>query len=1135
MKKTRFIFPTGSLIKKSSCLCISLFLASAITFAQNQRITLNLKNVPLKQALDKISKEAKVSVAYSKEFVNPNQTVNVSASDATLQEVMTNLLKGSNIDFRIADNKIYLFDKSLKQTSPQKSGQTQVVTGKVLDQATGEPMIGVNVMVKGTTSGTVTNLDGEYSIQAAPGNTLVFSFVGYKDTHATVDGKKEKVVRLNENSTLLNDVVVVGYGTQKKVNLTGSVATVKGEQLESRPITSVSAGLQGLLPGVTITQGSGQPGNSTDIKIRGVNTINSSTSPLILIDGVAGGDLNLLNPDDVENVSVLKDAASSAIYGARAGNGVILITTKKGSKQDKTTISYSGYVGWQTPTALPKLVNGREYMELANEAYVNAGFGKLYLDESFAAYDNGTSPNDYSNTDWISESFKKSAFQTGHNVNISGGTGKSSYYMSYGYLDQDGLVVGDSYASNRHNARIHVNTEVNKRLTVSGNIGYVDYYQKECGYSGTTGVFRLAQRMSPLYPVMWQQQDENGNWSDSEYYSSSSIYNPVYVAYNSGYRNRNSRTFNGQTNVIVKIIEGLTVNGMYAANFYNREYKKFVPVMPKYYSDLTEQPSNVSLKSYINKSFLNTLTQTLNATLNYEHQFGKNNINLLGGFSQEWAKSSDLSGTRTKILLEGIEEINGGTEEIENSGSGEEWALRSFFGRVNYNFAEKYLFEANVRMDGTSRFAKGNRWGCFPSFSAGWRFSEESFMEFATAVMDMGKLRASWGELGNQNVGSNYYPFVTVMQAVDKNYPIGNTENVGYQVLALGNRNIKWETLRMLNLGADFSFFNNRLTASFDWFKKNNINALVTGSYPLVIGFSSASALPLENMGEIENKGWELSLSWRDVIGKVTYGATFNLADSKNKIKDLGTSAPVLGDNIRRVGDPIDAYYGYRTAGLLQVSDFGGQNEFGNYINPNCAVLTSGIAVQPGDIKYVDISGPDGTPDGVINDYDKVVIGNKIPRYSYSFKGFAEWKGFDFSFYLQGVGKANGYITDEARHCFINDYSVPKKSHLDRWTSENTNAKYPRMYYAQTHNRYFSDYWVEDASYLRLKNIQLGYTLPKQWSGKLGLSKLRAYFSADNLFTITNYFENFDPEVQETSGDIYPQVKTYVFGLNLTF
>lgn len=1106
--------------------------------AQSQKITLNLHDVTLDNAVSQIASQANVSVAYSKEFVDTKQLVSVSVKNASLKDALNNLLRRTSVGYTISGNKLFLFDKKIEDKI--NAGKRVKVRGQVRDQVTSEPMIGVSVLVKGSQAGTITDMDGNYSIEVTPDQTLVFSFIGYKTKEIEVGPKTDISVHLAENAQMLNDVVVVGYGVQKKVNLTGAVSAVKGEELSSRPLTNVGSGLQGMLPGVSIVQPSGQPGNDKmSIVVRGISTLNSKTDPLILIDGVAGGDLNMLNPDDIENVSVLKDAASSAIYGARAANGVILVTTKQGSQKEKTSVSYSGYVGFQTPTALPDLVDGREYMELANEAYVAAGFGKLYLEDAFETYDRGDSPNEYSNTDWVKEVYKKSAMQTGHNVSVRGGTAKSGYYMSYGYLKQDGLIVGDPFSSRRHNARLSMNTELYDRLKLNGNLSFVDFYRQENGISGTTGVFRTVQRMSPLLPVKWQEQNADGDWVDSEHYAYTSFMNPVDVAYNSGYQKRNSRTFNGQVNASLKIIDGLYINGQYAANYYTRDIKKFVPAMYRWMSDGTEDPGNKLRKNSISNSYVNTLTQTLNATATYQKNVARHDFKLLAGFSQEWAYTHTLSAGRKSILLDGIEVIDAGTEELTNGGSAEEWALRSYFGRFNYNFDEKYLFEANIRCDGTSRFDKDNRWGCFPSFSAGWNFSKENFMKFAEPVLQMAKLRASWGELGNQNVGDNYYPYLVAIESVDKAYPIGNQLNTGFKQIALGNRNIKWETIRMLNIGVDMAFFNNRLTVSVDWFKKNNMDALVRPSYPLVIGVwqkdTSRDYLPLENLGEVESRGWELNLSWRDQIGEVKYGAYFNLSDSRNKILDLGSSAPVLGDRIRRVGDPIDAYFGYKTNGLAQIDDFEGKDSFGNYIKPKFPTFQDGVAVQPGDIKYMDISGKDGKPDGVINDYDKVVIGNKAPRYSYSFKGELEWKGIDFSFYLQGVGKADGYLSEEARHCFINDYSVPKKSHLDRWTPTNTGASYPRMYYAQTHNRRFSDYWIEDASYLRLKNVQLGYTFPQQWMKKLGVSKLRAYVSADNLFTITKYFDGFDPEVQQSEGDTYPQVRTYVFGLNLVF
>ena len=1113
-------------------------LSANFAYSKHSIIKLNANTITVGELISNIENQTDYLVLFRNREVDMEQTVDLSSKSGEIAMFLKKAFENTDIAYEFENKYIVLTKKGEQTLLTKTTNQAERRISGVVKDASGETIIGANVIVKGSSSGTITDVNGRYSLNVPEGATLQFSYIGYNTVEVKIEKQNNINITMNEDSQALDEVVVIGYGTQKKVNLTGAVSSVKGDVFENRPIGAVGTGLQGFLPGVTITSPSGQPGSTgMNITVRGVNTINSQTNPLILIDGVAGGDLNLVNPDDIESVTVLKDAASSAIYGARAANGVILVTTKKGKTEGRTSLSYSGNFGVQTPTSLPEMVNGRQFMVLENEARNARGVAIPYSEEAFMKYDSQNFPNDYSNTDWIKETFKDFSTQQSHNVNLSGKSNNSSYYMSYGFLNQDGLIIDDAYNSRRHNLRLRLNTNVFDRLKIDGNVSFIDFYKTDAGGSGTGGVFRLVQRVSPLLPVMWQLPTEGGGFMDSPYWSYGSVGNPVRVAQESGYSRNQSRTFNGNFNATLDIMDGLFANGQYSYNYYTRDVKNWSPTQPRFLADGTPHAANDNVLNSISESHRSILTQTLNTTLNYQKTISKHTFNVLAGFSQEWAYLPTLSASRKKILLDGIEVIDAGTEDIINSGTAEHWALRSYFGRINYDFMEKYLFEANVRMDGTSRFSKDNRWGVFPSFSAGWKFSEEAFMEWTKPALTIGKIRASWGELGNQNISSNYYPYLTAIERQTKSYPIGNKENVGFKQYSLANEDIKWETIRMLNIGVDVQMFNNRLDMSFDWFKKNNINALLKPIYPTVIGISASANLPLENIGSIENKGWEFQIGWRDQIQQVKYGFSANVSDTKNKITDMGKSAPSLGNYLRRVGDPINAYYGYMTDGLAQVGDFGSYNEATKkYEEPKFAVISSyANIIQPGDIIYRDISGEDGTPDGKIDEYDKVVFGNPFPRYSFSFRGYAEWNNFDFSFFLQGIGKVNGYLQDEARHAFLNDYSVPKTAHLDRWTPNNTNATYPRLYYQPSHNIVFSNYWMENAAYLRLKNIQLGYTIPRMITQKSMIDKLKVYVSIDNLLTFTNYFGGFDPEVVETSGDSYPQVKTFSFGVQLVF
>lgn len=685
------------------------------------------------ERLNEMGKLTGQTVSYNATEIRDEVVPSIETETNNMEEWLYKSLKGSKFTYEKRNSTHYLIVRNKQEikNESEQGRQVSALQGRVTD-IRNEPLIGVNIVEKGTLNGTVTDKNGYYSLSVPSDAIIVFSYIGYTAQEIPRNKRNTINVILGEDSELLDEVVVVGYGTQKKINLTGSVASVQGDVLENRPVGTVGVGLQGMLPGVTITSSSGQPGSpGLNVLVRGVNTIHSQTTPLILIDGVSGGDINLVNPDDIESVVVLKDAAASAIYGARAANGVILVTTKKGKKEGKPIINYTGYVGIQTPTSLPELVNGREYMTLSNEARNARGVAIPYTDEAFMKYDSKNFPNDYSNTNWVNAVYKKHATQQSHNVNINGRSAHTSYYMSYGFLDQTGLIVGDPYSSSRHNIRLRLITDLTDRLRIDGNVSFVDFYRKDAGGAGTAGVFRLVQRISPLLPIKWQLPSDDGNWQDSPYWSYGSVSNPVRVAYESGYAKNYSRTFNGNFNATLRLVEGMDVNAQYAYNYYTRDIKDWSPTMPRFLADGTPHSGNNQAVNTIFESRSSTVTQTFNTTLNYEKQFSRHELKFLAGFSQESAQIPYLSASRQKVLLEGIEVIDAGTENITNRGTEEHWALRSYFGRLNYDFASRYLFEANIRYDGTSRFSRNNRWGTFPSFSAGWRFSEEEFMDFS--------------------------------------------------------------------------------------------------------------------------------------------------------------------------------------------------------------------------------------------------------------------------------------------------------------------------------------------------------------------------------------------------------------------
>ena len=1116
------------LISLTVVLLLGLFPSKV--FAQ---VNVKIDRLPLKEALVEVEKQSGYSFFYSDHLPHQDAVVSVKATNSNIESVMDDLLKGLGIKYEVKpDKQITLTEKLQTPKETSKNPSLKVVSGTVVD-ASGLPVIGAGVLIEGTSTGAVTDENGKYSIEVPSGDSILeFSCMGYQTLKVSLDGRRVMDVTLREDTQFLDEVVVVGYGTQKKVNLTGSVSMVGSDEISARPISSVSSGLQGLLPGVTVVNPNGQPGESnTTIRVRGIGTIGNA-NPLILIDGVEG-DISAINPEDIESVSVLKDAASASIYGSRAANGVLLVTTKKVNKasDSKARVSLGAYFGLQTPTRLPQMCDAIEFMTLDNEARQNVGTSPAWTEDQFAKVRDNTDPNFFANTDWLSQVLNKFAPQQNYNVTLSGSLGSSGYMLSYRYFDQKGLTVGSSTGEKRHNVRFKMDTKLLDRVTLSSNLSYTSRKVTSPVNSLTSGggAIYTAMRIAPNAPVKYT----DGTWA----YGGGNT-NPVAVLNDGGRSVTSTDEFSLLEVLKVDILKGWDVSATYnltSSNGLREILKKTIT-----FNNPEDGSSYVYAQPNTLKNIdIRNLQQTFILQTNFDFTIGKHNLSGVVGMSQEWYKGSSFSASRNNLITEQNPALNlGDASTMSNDASTSRWALRSGFGRISYNYDERYLIEANLRYDLSSRFHKSNRGGWFPSVSAGWRLSEERWMQFAKPVFDNIKIRASWGMLGNQYVGSSEYPYLSVLKSFNSEVSlIGANATTGYAQSTLANPNLSWEQIKMFDVGLDLAMLGNRLTFSFDWYDKDTEGILLQLNYPAQIGAKPSE----QNAGKVNNKGWEIDLGWREQRGDFFYGIGFNLSDVKNKIVDLAGNAPDLsGYQIRMVGYSIDAFYGYVADGLMSPEDFKISDPVNNnYSLPKIPVIL-GNDYQPGDIKYKDISGPDGVPDGRITpEYDKVVLGSNIPRYTYSIRGDFGWKGIDFSFVIQGVGKCDGYLEGSARHAFQDMAAYPQKVHLDRYnvvTNPNLNASYPRLTYNTSFNQStFSTYWMEDASYMRLKNIQLGYTFPEKWMKKARIDKLRIYLSADNLFTVSKYFYAYDPETPVSKGGYYPQVKTFVIGLNLNF
>jgi len=1006
--------------------------------------------------------------------------------------------------------------------------QNLKVSGVVTDEA-GEPLIGVSVLVKGTTLGNITDLNGRFSLDVPEGSILEISYIGYKTQSIKAQREPMNIV-LKEDAQKLDEVVVVGFGTQKKVNLTGSVSAVTGDDISKRPVANAAILLQGQIPGLRVNQGLGQPGGEgTSFRIRGQGTFSSAGSdPLILINGVPGSMTNL-DPSVIESVSVLKDAASAAIYGARAANGVILVTTKQGAVGDKVHISYHGNVGLHTPTKLyDRVTNSVEYMELANLAWKNSGTGKQYTQDQINLYRNNVGDPQYPNFDWQDYMFRTAVVQT-HNLSMAGSTEKTTYNVALNFVDQPGTMRGFKYR--KYNATIDLTARITNFIKV-GTYANLMYGETEQPRQGQNDAFLSTLSQAPTY-MPWLPDDGTGirRWTSSAYSFESHNKNMPAIIGDNAMKRDNNFDINAQLWLEINLAKGLTWYTKGAARLQSNKSKDWRGSTTYTYDYHTGERSSELDKGGLGLSVGDgrRFYTNLYSYLKYDLSLVDNahNFSLMVGYNQESEKYETLNAYRKDFAFD-LPVLNaGGTADWSNSGGEEEWAIQSLFGRFNYDFKERYLFEANMRYDGTSRISDENRWGVFPSFSVAWRATEEEFIKNLNLNwLNNFKLRGSWGQLGNQNIG--LYPYQAMISGVD-DYPFTKTSDgviIGYQQTAYANRNIKWETT-ITDIGFDLQVFDG-LSVTFDWYKKTTDDILRSSQVSSLLGLSA----PTVNNGSVENKGIEVALNYANMVKGGTfrgfrYNAGVYFDRSRNKLTEFG--AEEIGSySIKREGLPYDEYYMLECIGVF--ADQAEINASPKQFNDN---------TQPGDLKYKDISGPDGKPDGVIDNYDRRTFSGRFPGFEYGINASATWKGFDLSLIGQGVADKKYYTTDWGVQPFMQG-SSPNKDYIKHmWTEENPyGAKHPKLYWQDMgggKNTRPNSYYLKDASFFRLKNLTLGYTLPRVWTEKANISKVRIYFSGDNLLTLTPY-KGLDPERNGDGRDaIYPQNRIYSFGLNVEF
>lgn len=1078
----------------------ALSINSLYSYAQHQQVSLTGSNVTLKTAFKQIEQQTKLFVDYNTQEVNDSRILTKLPKNSNVKEVMEQLLEDSGCSITFSNGHI-IINKQDRVASTTKN-----VSGIVKDER-GEPVIGANVVVKGTTNGTVTDMNGRYSLSVPEGSTLQISYIGYNTQEVKVGSGNVVNVSLREDSEALDEVVVIGYGTVKKSDLTGAVGSVQMKDVSQVGITSADRALQGQIAGVQVNARTGQPGESMMIRVRGSNSLAGGNEPLYVIDGMPVEKMNSdINPEDILSMEVLKDASSTAIYGSRGANGVVMITTKRGRTGD-TVLEYNGYVGISSLRKKLDLLGKDDYIAMVNEVSHNDGNGIAITPEQAASLPNN---------DWQDLAYQ-TALTHSHQVSVSGGTDKTKLYSSLNYMNQEGIIKGSNY--NRFALRINGDQKLARNLSLNASIAY-SYGTQNTANSNADGWGAIAYTAMVMSPIQ-EIKDADGkytNFSGTPWGGT----NPVGMAELYKDKTVNSRLL-ANLSLIYDIIDGLTFRVNAGAEVNAASKDRYIPI---------GLSAGGKLDGDASKEKANYYTIINENILTYDKKFNKNHaLNLMGGVTFQTYQWNQLKGSGTGFLRDVYETNNLGvasTPGIPASGFSD-YRMVSFLGRANYNLMERYLLTVTARYDGSSKFSKNHKFAFFPSAALAWRVSEEDFMKDIDWMTNL-KLRGSVGQTGNQSID----PYQTFAQLGTSSPIFGGGKDIGFGLSSMANDDLKWETTTQTDIGVDMGFFGNRLSVSFDYYWKQTRDLLYKATLPPSSGYSSM----LRNLGRIDNKGFEISINTINMKGKVNWTTNLNITSNKSVVKDLGSD--VYGNKIQRIDAPIGGgnwfplfvgkapfqLYGYEIEGIYQTDEEARQN--------------GEATKKAGDYRYKDTDGKAGITTG-----DKTIIANTQPKFTFGLTNVINWNNFELSFLV--IGSVGGDIVNEFNKSITNiggTWNVRKDVWQNHWTPENPNAKYARASAATKDYLAFGDpssVWVENGSYLRFKDIKLAYALPSQWFAGSRKPNISVYLSGQNLITITSY-SHYDPEASWTSSavngwdrGVYPSAKSFTLGLQVKF